>query len=497
MPNATTQTNVTNLGPVFSSSNATNAQFQANMSRPLRYFDFSPDSIPPENMEKNATIVDGGILGTALRLTSSGYVSENIPETDQLSNLSLSAWVNPDYGTGGKTFTILNKANSFLFQIDNIVTGQGTVSFSIFDGITWHTVESKAKIPMGWTHLAATFNGSSISVYVNGILDTTQPVSTIGISQSGQIQSGLAVLTSHSDVLIGSQLEDTQTSNPFNGLIDEVSIYDTYLDDAQINNIFKSTVDSTAFTPTVIVPPVVIPENITTISVPTPTATVNFSSSLQNPSNTFGDASISKSGINGTALDLSGHGYMSQNMTSTDQISHFTISAWVQPDYQKGSAEYTVLSKDRSFLLAINNYIPPKKVAVFSIYDGIQWHTVESTSQIPQDWTHLAATFNGTTIAIYVNGKQEGTQPVSTIGISLSGHLETTTVDDLKSQADVIIGAQESVRAPQTTVQNLFGGQIDEVNVYDSLLDSSQIQKLYDQGVLSLQKQNPANTTSR
>jgi len=494
--NVTTQTNVTNLGPTFSNSNSTTMQFPTNMSGLVRYFDFSPDSIPPENMAKNATIVDGGILGTALQLASGGYVSESVPETDRLSNLSLSAWVNPDYGTGSNTFTILNKANSFLFQIGNIVSGQGTASFSIFDGITWHTVESKEKIPTGWTHLAATFNGSAINIYVNGILDSSQPVSEIGISQSGQIQSGLATLNSQSNVLIGSQLENTLTSNPFNGLIDEVSIYDTYLDDIQINNIYKSTVDSTEFTPSVVVPPVVIPQNIGIIPVPTPTAELNFSSTLQNSSNTFGDASISSSGVNGTALELSGHGYMSQNMTSTDQISHFTISAWVKPDYQKGSSEYAVLSKDRSFLLAINNYIPPKKVAVFSIYDGIQWHTVESTSQIPQDWTHLAATFNGTTIAIYVNGNQEASVPVSTIGISLSGHLETTTIADLKSQADVIIGAQESVRAPQTTVQNLFGGQIDEVNVYDSLLDSSQIQKLYDQGVLSLQKQTQSNATT-
>ena len=494
--NVTTQTNVTNLGPVFSNSNATTVQFPTNMSGLVRYFDFSPDSVSPENMAKNATIVDGGILGTALQLTSGGYVSESIPETDRLSNLSLSAWVSPDYGTGGQTFTILNKANSFLFQIGNIVSGEGTASFSVFDGITWHTVESKEKIPIGWTHLAATFNGSAIDIYVNGILDASQPVSEIGISQSGQIQSGLATLNSQSDVLIGSQLENTQTSNPFNGLIDEVSIYDTYLDDVQINGIYKSTVDSTEFTPSVVTPPVVIPQNIGTIPVPTPSAEVNFSSTSQNPSNTFGDASISTSGVNGTALELSGHGYMSQNMTSTDQISHFTLSTWVKPDYQKGSSEYTVLSKDRSFLLAINNYIPPKKVAIFSIYDGIQWHTVESTSQIPQDWTHLAATFNGTSIAIYVNGKQEASVPVSTIGISLSGHLETTTIANLTSQADVIIGAQESVRAPQTTVQNLFGGQIDEVNVYDSLLDSSQIQNLYDQGVLSLQKQTKSNTTS-
>ena len=485
--NVTIPTNVTNLSPALSSSNATipgiplNATITSNtttlgipsnMPKPVRYFGFNLNSILPTDMTQNATITANGILGTALQLTG-GYVSASIPETDHLENLSLSVWVHPDYGTGGKTITIVNKANSFLLQIQNIAADQGTASFSIFDGITWHTVESKAMIPIGWTHLAATFNGTGISLYVNGILDSSQLVSTLGISESGQLQSGLVHLNSDSNVLIGSQLGNQGADNQFNGLIDELAIFDVYLDSTQINNVFESTVKSTGFTPLTVIPPV-IPENIGITQIPIPSTKLNFSSTSQNKSNTFGDASIS-TGVNGSALELSGSGYMSENLTSTNQISQFTISAWVKPDYQKGSAEYTVLSKEKSFLLTIHNNLTPRKVALFSIFDGTTWHTVESKSKIPEIWTHLAATFNGTDISIYVNGLKESTLPVSSIGVSIGGQLETKTIQNIESSADVLIGAQQISRDTTTTVQGLFGGKIDEVQIYKSALSPSEI----------------------
>jgi len=76
-----------------------------------------------------------------------------------------------------------------------------------------------------------------------------------------------------------------------------------------------------------------------------------------------------------------------------NELHALTVSAWVKPDYSNGSPEFTVVSKDKAFVLSINKLVSPEKVAKFSIYDGMKWHSVESTSQIPENWTHLAATF--------------------------------------------------------------------------------------------------------
>src|SRR5574337_1774370 len=485
--NVTTLSNATEVpSNVTTLSNAT--EVPSNVTKPIRYYSFNLNSALPENMEQNVTIVNNGITGTALQLTTGGYMHETIPKTNNLSNLSLSVWVHPDYNTGAKTFTIINKANSFLLQIQNIAEDQGTASFSIFDGISWHTVESKAKIPIGWTHLAATFNGSAISIYVNGSPDSSQSVSKLGVSESGQLQSGNIVnLNSDSDVLVGVQLGNGGTYNAFNGLIDELSIYDISLDDAQIHNVFESIVKSSGYSPNTVIP-IIIPENLSSLQTPVPTTELNFSLNSQNKSNTFGDAVISSSGINGSSLELSGHGFTSQSINSTNQISSLTISAWVKPDYQKGSSEYTVLSKDKSFLLTIHNNVSPRKIASFAIFDGVSWHTVESKSKIPEAWTHLAATFNGTSISLYVNGVKEGTQFVSSLGISISGQLETKTIQNLESDADVLIGAQKSNQRDQTTFQGMFGGKIDEVHIYKPALSTTEIGKEYLQNVAAVKE---------
>lgn len=178
------------------------------------------------------------------------------------------------------------------------------------------------------------------------------------------------------------------------------------------------------------------------------------------------------------ALALTGQGYIKENVESTKNISNFTISAWVKPDYSQGSCQFTVIGKENTFILAINNNLPPQKKAVFSVFDGIKWHTVESKSDIQEQWTYLAATFNGSTISIYVNGTIESTVHIQGIPtITTDGQLSTKTVNSLSSNADIVIGAY--VNSVRGKVANQFSGLINSINLYDSLLEQSQIAKLY------------------
>ena len=123
-----------------------------------------------------------------------------------------------------------------------------------------------------------------------------------------------------------------------------------------------------------------------------------------------------------------------ENQTSTDNLAELTISSWVKPDYSQGSQEFTVISKDNSFILSINNIITPTKIAKFSVFDGVKWTSVESTSIIDEKWTQLSATFNGTSIQIYVNGQLESTNTLEEqLTLSVNGKLTTTTIDSLSS----------------------------------------------------------------
>ena len=176
------------------------------------------------------------------------------------------------------------------------------------------------------------------------------------------------------------------------------------------------------------------------------------------------------------ALQLQGDQYLTENSSSTN-LKSLTISAWVKPDYSKGSPIFTVVSDENAFTLAIDNNMPPLKKATFSVFDGIKWTTVQSTSTIPEQWTNLVATFNGSSIGIYVNGNLEGTSLIAGIPTLVDGDLTTKTMQNLTSNANITLGAYyEKVRLH---TRNLFSGEISNVNLYGSVLTHDQIDQIY------------------
>src|SRR5256885_7356841 len=185
-----------------------------------------------------------------------------------------------------------------------------------------------------------------------------------------------------------------------------------------------------------------------------------------------------------TSLKLVGSGYVTENGSSTRNLSELTISAWVKPDYNQGSPQFTIISKENQFSLSINNIIPPAKIATFSVFDGIKWNTVNSTMLIEENWTQLAGTFNGTSISIYVNGTLQSSRTISGIPtLTVNGQLTTKTVDQISSDADIVIGAY--LNTLRGAASNQFSGSIQNVKLYDSLLSPSQIVQLYSSNALS------------
>ncbi|MGI0059670.1 MAG: LamG domain-containing protein, partial [Nitrosotalea sp.] len=180
-------------------------------------------------------------------------------------------------------------------------------------------------------------------------------------------------------------------------------------------------------------------------------------------------------------LQLQGTGYLAQKINATNNIQQLTLSAWVKPDYSQGSPQFTIISKEDTFMLTINNNIPPTKIATFSVFDGIRWQTVQSTSVIPEQWTHIAATFDPSSISIYVNGTKESTVPVSGVSsIAINGKIVNKTIDQLSSDSDVVIGASIDTTSQSSSSQ--FSGLIKDVSMYNSVLSESQIQQLYASG---------------
>ena len=166
----------------------------------------------------------------------------------------------------------------------------------------------------------------------------------------------------------------------------------------------------------------------------------------------------------------------------TDDIDGLTVTAWVKPDYSSGSPEFTVISKDKSFALTINNNIQSENTAKFSVFDGIKWTTVESSSTITENWSFLSSTFSGEFIGIFVNGTREATQEVTGVStLTTNGKLDTATVDNLTSVEDIVIGASVTAKDEETKSSNEFSGEIDDVLLYDYVLEDEQILAMFEQ----------------
>ncbi len=115
------------------------------------------------------------------------------------------------------------------------------------------------------------------------------------------------------------------------------------------------------------------------------------------------------------------------------------------------------------------------------MFDGIKWTTIESNSTIPEQWTFLSATFDGETISIYVDATKEGTMEIVGVPtLSIRGELEITAVESITSEEDIVIGATITTKSEIST-SNLFSGEIDDVLLYDYVLDDEQIRAIYEQ----------------
>ena len=133
--------------------------------------------------------------------------SINFPNT---SAFTIEAWVNRDVASGGMVVSKYNGAVVGQFQL--YVNSNGTVSF-IREVSPWSIV-STIIIPEGkWSHIAATYDGSTMYLYINGQLAGSLVSGSVGTSAASTF------------VLIGASYYNSSPNNFFKGKIDEVRIW--------------------------------------------------------------------------------------------------------------------------------------------------------------------------------------------------------------------------------------------------------------------------------
>ncbi|NDB64013.1 MAG: hypothetical protein EB170_09180, partial [Nitrosopumilaceae archaeon] len=368
-------------------------------------------SLNSDNISNNTDYVGNVAVNQTGVNLDGGYVKIDDPIASK--NMTISVWLKPNYLPGYTEYVIASKQNSFKLTLNNIVEPTHKAKFSIFDGTQFYTVRSRIEIPENWTHLAASFDGDRLSIYVNGTLSSVSSIKSANLANGIALSGQTDLPDTDSDILIGTSSDlrtDSDTSGSFFGSLDNLEIYDQYLTGEQISRIYNDTVSD-------ITKPIIAPTIPQIEQIPIELLNQTQTNSTLN--------------TNSTEFVIT---------PSVDTVGAFTLSAWVSPNYEHSSDELTIFSKENSFILSINNILDPRHIPKFSVFDGIKWTDIASNHNI-EGLTHIAAVVNGTDMYLYVNGTLSKHTVLDNVLALSNGKSVLVPNEVADSGSEIIIGA--------------------------------------------------------
>ena len=174
---------------------------------------------------------------------------------------------------------------------------------------------------------------------------------------------------------------------------------------------------------------------------------------------TINGATRSASGKNGRALSFDGvNDFVSvPDATSLDLTTGMTLEAWVFPTAQGNSRRTAILKEaPASFVYALYAKENSNRPSAHVLVGGADLDVRGAQSSVPLNvWTHLAATYDGATLRLFVNGVQSATRAVTGSMANSTGLLK--------------IGGN-------AIWSEWFAGRIDDVRIYSRALSVPELQ---------------------
>ena len=162
-------------------------------------------------------------------------------------------------------------------------------------------------------------------------------------------------------------------------------------------------------------------------------------------------------GKSGGALNFDGSGDLVRvnSSNSLNLSSGMTLEAWVRPTTSQTNWRAIVHRESVAYFLHASHEGGDLRPAAGGSFGGKDAVAVLASSALTLNtWTHLASTYDGTTLRLYVNGTLAGSRPVN-------GSIET-------SSDPLWIGGNKQWG------EN-FQGQIDDVRIYNRALSAAEI----------------------
>jgi len=185
-------------------------------------------------------------------------------------------------------------------------------------------------------------------------------------------------------------------------------------------------------------------------------------SGTENNGSIVGNPKWNMSGKYGYGLQFDGKGdYVNvTDSSSLDITGALTLSAWIKLDYTMEAVDIIVDKRGEIWALQGSQQADPTKIQFDIQTEGGQ-SRIDTTTRFTTKgvWYHIAGTWDGTTMRLYVNGTQEN-------AMNKSGTLAT-------NNNDFVIGGYDPTSGYD------FNGTIDEVMIFNRSLTAVEIRELY------------------
>ena len=383
------------------------------------------------------------------------------PDFDGLDGLTVEAWIKAESLTAGTGFdrfvtksdTESSTSPGWRFQAHQ---DTGRIAFSsTINGVNEKVISSTTLSPSTWYYITATWDGLYLRIYVDGELEDTQ-------------STGNSMSTNSYNVLIGGMRSDTgsiQESTLFDGQMDEVRILDHALTNQEIED------DYQAFGQYPYRSGAVawwhFDENEGSMVMD---ASDNDHTGDISGGGTWVDSFYEKEPRDNAALDFDGSsGYIAVGDHSDfDGTGGLTVEVWIKAeDLTSGTGFDKIVGKresgDSSYPgWELKGYQDTGRVALVANINGAK-KAITDTVLNPSQWYHIAGTWDGSEMKIYLDGELEDT---------------TTAASSMSTSTEpLLIGAayfEGSIRTSE-----LFDGQMDEVRILDRALTAQEVEDDY------------------
>ncbi|HQA33935.1 MAG TPA: DUF2341 domain-containing protein [Casimicrobium huifangae] len=386
-----------------------------------------------------------GVAGQAFRLNgSTGKVT--VPAFDMGNNWTIEGWIRPDTCSDNSHCPMLvrsagNQDGLFLGYGGPGHSAAGQFLFDIGGSGAWQLVMTSGGkyASTAWHHLVATRNGDTYTLFVNGE------------QRAQQVVPGASTAYQSRDLQMGYWYYSVGESY-VNGAIDQVSIFDTALAASEVRNRYVRLASACP--------------NLLAGAISWWTGDGGTHDTVgNNPAVAVGGITYTP-GKSGQAFNLDGSsGYVrvaQPNALPTGSAPR-TMALWVKtPANFYSTTEWAMMQYGTAAGSQMFGLITSGNAPYRLYFYGNSNDVAGATTLQPDTWYHVAVTYDGYLLRLYLNGQIDAEAVVGALNTTLS--------------AD---GLTLGLRPPDGPGATRWKGEIDEAAVFNRALSTAEVALLY------------------